>query len=70
VTGTIQVLNPRGFGFIECEDGVQRFFNARELRRVTFSQLAIGMRVQCKPAPARKRTEQPEARFVEAACTL
>ena len=33
ITGTItNELDPRGFGFIECEDGVKRFFNAKELR--------------------------------------
>jgi cold shock CspA family protein len=50
LTGTVtNELDPRGFGFIECEDGVKRFFQAKQLRGIAFDRLQPGTRVSLTP---------------------
>lgn len=49
MTGTIQSLDTRGFGFINGDDGVRRFFPAKEVRGIAFDKLTVGLRVSYKP---------------------
>lgn len=41
----------RGFGFIECEDGTDRFFHANQCRVKQFSQYAVRDEVTFTPVP-------------------
>lgn len=47
--GTIVTLDPRGFGFIEADNGDRWFFNAREVRGVAFDRLTLRTRVSFTP---------------------
>lgn len=51
MTGTVRSLDQRGFGFIDGDDGQERFFPARELHGVTFQSLRPGQRVTFDPRP-------------------
>jgi cold shock CspA family protein len=48
INGTIDQLDPRGFGFVNGDDGVRRFFQAKEVRGYPFDSLTIGQRVTFK----------------------
>jgi cold shock CspA family protein len=51
MSGTIQRLDPRGFGFIYGDDGIHYFFHMKEhlAAGVVFNELAGGMRVRFRP---------------------
>lgn len=54
MTGIIETLDPRGFGFIVGADGARRMFHAkRSLSGITFEELHKGMVVSFKPVPPR-----------------
>lgn len=46
MTGRIIRLDTRGFGFVMGDDGIERFFAAREVRNFAFNSLTDGMRIQ------------------------
>lgn len=53
MSGVIQRLDPRGFGFIFGDDGVHYFFHAKKhflAAGVVFEKLVVGQRVQFTPA--------------------
>jgi cold shock CspA family protein len=49
IKGTIDQLDPRGFGFVNGDDGIRRFFQAKEVRGIAFDDLKLNTRVTFKP---------------------
>ena len=65
MNGTIVRLNePQGFGFINGEDGTDRFFHHSALRGVRFADLRQNMRVTFDPTVGERGPRAEEVRVV------